>query len=57
MDDKAHIGFVDTHAKGDSGNDHLDVLHQEVVLRLRPCLGVEPRMIGGGLDVVGFQYL
>ena len=27
-----HIGLVDTHTKGDRGDNHIDPLHQEVIL-------------------------
>ena len=56
VDDEAHIGFVDAHAKSNGGDDDVDALHQEVVLRLGTCLRVEACMIGGSLDVVGLQH-
>ena len=55
MDHKAHVGFVDSHSEGDRRHDHVQILHQEVVLRLRPRLRVETCMIRCGLDVIGLQ--
>ena len=56
VDDETHIGFVDTHTKGDSGNDHIDILHEEVILRLCSCGRVEACMIGSSLNLVGLQH-
>ena len=57
MDDKAHVGFVDTHSKGNGCHDDVDALHQEVILRLRTQRGFKTSMIGCCLDVVGTQNL
>ena len=52
MDHEAHIRLVDTHTEGDGSHDHVDVLHQEVIL----CLGtggrIESGMISRSLDVI-----
>ena len=45
MDDEADIRFVDAHAKGDGGYDHVDILHQEAVLVLGPHLRIQARMV------------
>ena len=57
MDDETHVGLVDTHAKGDGSHDDVNLLHQEVILRLRAERAVETGMIGRRLDVIGFQHL
>ena len=57
MDDEAHVGFVDTHAERDSGDDDVDALHEEVVLRLGSRGSVEACVIGGGLNVVSLKHL
>ena len=53
MDNKTHIGLVDTHAKGDGGHNDVNLLHQEVVLGLRTEHRLQTGMIRSGLDVVG----
>ena len=53
---KAHIGLVDAHAKGDGSHNDVDLLHEEVVLRLRASGRVEASMIGSRLDIVGTQH-
>src|SRR3712207_7328217 len=57
MDDETHVGLVDTHAERDGCHYHVDALHEEVVLRLRPRGAVEACMVGRRLNVVGQQYL
>ena len=52
---KAHVGLVDTHAKGDGGYDDVNLLHQEGILGLRSQRRLQAGMIGSGLDVVGLQ--
>ena len=55
MDHKPNIGFIDTHAKSDGGDDHIDLFHKELVLVLAPDLGLQPGMVGQGLDAVDVQ--
>ena len=55
MDHETDIGFVNTHTKGNSRYDHIDVLHQEIILRLRSGGGIQSCMIGSGFDFIGFQ--
>ena len=50
---KAHVGLIYTHAKGDGGHNDIDILHQEVVLRLCPGGRVKSGMIGCCLDIIG----
>ena len=57
VDDEAHIGFVDTHAKGYGGHDDIDFLHEEVILGLRTRLRVETGVVALRLDVVGAKHL
>ena len=55
MDDIAHVGLVDAHAESDRGDDHLDPLHQEVVLVGGARRGVHARMVGQRADAVGHE--
>ena len=55
MDDKADVGFVDTHAEGDRGYDNVDLFHQEVILRVAARSGVQAGMVGRSFDVVDDQ--
>ena len=57
VDDEAHVGLVDAHAEGDGGHDDVDFLHQEVILRLCACGGVQSGVVALRLDVVGAQHL
>ena len=57
VDDKTHIGLVNAHAKSDSGNNHIHLLHQELVLILGTHFVVQPRMIRQCLDAVELQQL
>ena len=56
VDDKAHIGLVDTHAKRDGSHNHIDILLQEIVLRLTARTRIESGMIGSRLDVIGTEH-
>ena len=53
VDNEANVGLVNAHAEGNRGNNHVDALHDEVVLRLRAHGGLHAGMIGFRLDVVG----
>ena len=55
MDDVAHVGLVDAHAEGDRGDNHLDALHQEIVLIGGARRGVHPGVVGPRADAVGHQ--
>ena len=57
MDDETHVGLVNAHTEGYRSHDDVNLLHEEVVLRLRTCTGVQSSMIGCRLDFVGLQYL
>ena len=57
MDHETHVGLVDTHTKGDGGNDNIDSLHKEVVLRLRAGSAVKTGMIGSRLDIISTEHL
>ena len=46
VDHEAHVRFVDAHAEGDGGHDDLGFLHQEVILVLDACFGVEAGVVG-----------
>ena len=53
VDHVAHVGFVDTHAEGDRGDDDVDPLHEEVVLVGGTRGGIHAGMVGPGADAVG----
>ncbi len=55
VDHKADIGFINTHTEGDGSHNHVDVLHQEVILRLGASGRVKTGMISCCLDIVGTQ--
>ena len=57
VNDVAHVGLVDAHAESDRGDDHLDALHQEIVLVGSPRHGVHARMVGQRTDAVGDEQL
>ena len=56
MDDEAHVRFVDSHSEGDGGDNHVDSLHDEVILCLGACGGVHSGVIGFGSDFVGSEH-
>ena len=55
MDHETHIGFVNTHAERDGGDDDLSLFHQEVVLVLHAGLGIETSMVRQRTDTVLLQ--
>ena len=57
MYDVAHIGLVDTHAKGNGSHDDIDALHEEVILCLGSVCRLHAGMIGTCCDVVGTEHL
>ena len=57
MYDVSNVGLVDTHAKGNRSNYHIDALHQEIVLRSSPLRRFHTGMIGTGTDGIGTQHL
>ncbi len=46
MCDKTHIGFIDSHAKRNRGDDDYTLLDQESLLVLCPCNGVQAGVVG-----------
>ena len=44
----AYVGFVDAHAEGIGGHDHLDPVVLEILLGLLPFFLAQPRMVPGG---------
>ena len=54
---EAHIGLVYAHAESDSGHNHIDTFHEEIVLRFGSGHRVETSMIGCGFDIVSPQHL
>ena len=57
VDDKAHIGLIDAHTKGNGGHDHIHLFHQEHILILGTCFGIEPGMIGYSTHSIHLEYL
>ena len=55
MDDETHIGFVDSHTKGYSSHNNVNLLHKEIILSLRARCRVETCMIGSRLNVIGAE--
>ena len=56
MDHEAHIRLVDTHTKGNGSHNHVDALHEEIILRGRTCSTIQSCMIGSSLDLVGTKH-
>ena len=56
MDDKADIGFIDSHSEGDGGADDMDFVAQKEFLVA--CSGgvIEAGVIGEGGDAVGDEF-
>ena len=52
MGDKAHIGLVDAHAEGDRRDHHHVFGFDEIGLVARPRSGIEPGVIGTGIDPI-----
>ena len=52
VDDKAYIRLVDPHAKGDGSDDDIDLFHEEIILGLVACLGIETSMIRCSLYII-----
>jgi len=50
MRDKAHVGLVDAHAKGDGGHHHHALAAQKLVLIGLAHLEIEPGVVGQGMD-------
>ena len=57
VDDKTDIRLVDAHAEGDGGHDDVHLFREELVLVLRPGLGIQAGVIGKGADAVDAQQL
>ncbi len=45
MDDETHVRLVDSHSKGDGGDNDVDLLHQKLVLILCTCLRIKACVI------------
>ena len=54
---KPHIGFVDTHTECYGGHNHIQALHDEVVLGLVALRRLHTGMVGACIDIVGPEYL
>ena len=57
MDDISHIGLIDTHTKGDSGNYDVYTLVQKGVLVVCTCLCIHAGVVGERLDAIGYEQL
>ena len=52
VDDETDVLLVYAHAKGDGGNNHVYLLHQELILVIGPCLCVQTGMVRESPDAV-----
>ena len=52
---EAHVRLVDAHAECNCCHDHIYFFHQELVLVLSSCLGIESRVIWGGFYSIDVQ--
>ena len=57
MDNIAHVWFVDTHTKRNGCNNHIDLLHKEVVLVLGSCCSIHTCVVGVCANMVGAEQL
>src|SRR5882757_4170592 len=57
MNNKPNVRFVNAHPEGNGSYNHLHVLVQEKILSFGPQLAIQPRMIGDGLDAIGYQHI
>ena len=55
MDDETHIRLVDAHSECYRRHNDVNLLHQEPVLILRPCLRIKTGMVWRRLDAVDVQ--
>ena len=55
MNDEADIRFVDAHSKSDGSTNHVDLLHEKLVLIGRAGSRIHAGMVGQGLDAINFQ--
>ena len=57
MDDEADVRLVNAHAEGNGGHYDVYLFHQELVLILRPCFGVQAGVVRQRLDTVDGEHL
>ena len=57
VDDIAHVGLVNAHAKRNGRDNHIHVLHQELVLDAAPLSTVHPRVVRQGFDAIDAERL
>ena len=57
MNDVPDVRLVDAHPEGDGRDDHVHVLHQELVLDARPLGGVHAGVVGGGAHPIDLECL
>ena len=55
MDYETHVGFVDTHAECNGGNDDINLFHKEFVLVFGSGLRIESGMIWQCFYAVDYQ--
>src|SRR5690606_41362744 len=56
MDDIAHFGVIDPHTKGNCRYNHIDVLHQEFILRFGACLCVQSSVVWKRTNTVNIEH-
>ena len=57
MDDEPHIRLVNTHSECDGGHNHVHLLHQELVLVLRPHFRIQAGVVRHGTDTIDHKHL
>ena len=57
MNHETDIGFVDAHAEGDGGHDHLHVFIHEKILAFGAQFGIQSGMISDGFDAIGDEHI
>ena len=56
MNHEAHIRLVDTHTEGDGSHNHVDALHEEIILCGRARSTIQSGMIRSRLDLIGAEH-
>ena len=55
VDDEPDIGLIDPHAKGNGGDHHIHLFHEERVLMTGACGRIQTRVVGKGFDPIHLQ--
>ena len=57
MNDKTHVGLVDSHSKSDGGHDYVNLAFDEFVLVVGPLLVAKARVVGHSAKAALLQFL